>query len=540
MKKNNLLKVLTISFLIFVVLSWIIPAGTFTSGSFTEGEVAPLGILDLIYMPLSTITSYAGYGILILIIGGFYGVLEATGVFDSLVAKMSKKYEKKAKGFMIFTTILFALLSSLTGSSYVLLVLVPLFAAVLLKLGYDKISALMATVGSILVGSMACTYGFNVNGYINYYLGVNDLNNQILVKFILLVLLTVLLIMFVLKHSKKVTVKNLEVSKTKEVKVTEDTKVVETAKKEAKKTTTKKGTNNKKTGTRTTSKKTTSKKTTTKKSTKKTTGRKRTAAFAKTDDVKVIKNVKERSVWPFVVILTLVIIFLLVACYNWRYAFNIDVFETMYESIIAVTVNDFAIFKNIIGTFNPLGYWAVNEISIILVFMSLLIAWIYSLKMNDFVNAFKEGAKKYLGVAFYVVMANIIVGVLIATQNSGSMYFTIADAILGWTKDFNVFTTGLVSFIGGFFFNDMPYLVSSIATALTTKITDSTLYPLVGFVMQTMHGFAMLFLPTSAILLAGLAYFEVSYKEWMKYIWKFLIQVLVVTLIVCVIVSMII
>ena len=538
MKKNNLLKVLTISFLIFVVLSWIIPAGYYTSGTFTESEVIPLGILDLIYMPLSTITSYAGYGILILIIGGFYGVLEATGVFDSLVAKMSRKYENKAKGFMIVTVILFALLSSLTGSSYVLLVLVPLFAAVLLKLGYDKLSALMATIGSILVGSMACTYGFNVNGYINYYLGINDLNNQILVKFILLALLTALLVMFILKHSKKVTVKNLEVSKTKEVKVTEDTKVVETKKKETKKTTTNKN-NGKKAGTKTTTKKTTTKKNT-KKSTKKSTGRKRTAAFAKTDDVKVIKNVKERSVWPFVVILTLVIIFLLVACYNWRYSFNIDVFETMYESIIAVTVNDFAIFKNIIGTFNPLGYWAVNEISIILVFMSLLIAWIYSLKMNDFVNGFKEGAKKYLGVAFYVVMANIIVGVLIATQNSGSMYFTMADAILGWTKDFNVFTTGLVSFIGGFFFNDMPYLVSSIATALTTKITDSTLYPLVGFVMQTMHGFAMLFLPTSAILLAGLAYFEVSYKEWMKYIWKFLIQVLVVTLIVCVIVSMII
>ena len=88
---------------------------------------------------------------------------------------------------MITTIILFAVLSSLTGSSYVLLILVPLFAAVLLELGYDKISSLTATIGSILVGSMACTYGFNVNGYINYYMGINDLNNQMVTKIILLV-----------------------------------------------------------------------------------------------------------------------------------------------------------------------------------------------------------------------------------------------------------------------------------------------------------------------------------------------------------------
>ena len=129
MKKNNLLKVLTISFLIFVVLSWIIPAGMYSNGTFSSGDPAPLGILDLVSMPIATFTNFCGYGILVLIIGGFYGVLEATGVFKSVVEKMSHSVEKKKKAFMITTIILFAVLSSLTGSSYILLILVPLFAA---------------------------------------------------------------------------------------------------------------------------------------------------------------------------------------------------------------------------------------------------------------------------------------------------------------------------------------------------------------------------------------------------------------------------
>ncbi len=519
MKKNNLLKVLAISFLIFVVLSWLIPAGLFANGSFTKGDLAPLGLFDLVSMPLSTITNYCGYGILILVIGGFYGVLEATKVLPRIVEKLSKKCSKK--GFAIFTIIMFALLSALTGSSYVLLILVPLFAAVLLKLGYDKVSALAATVGSILVGSMASIYGFNVNGYINYYLGIDNMNNQLITKIILFVILTVLLVMFVLKHASKEAVKERKETKKSEPVVKAAPKK-ETAKKTTAKTEKKKSTKTSKA---------------TKKPAKKT-GKKNTASFAKKDDVKVIKNTKEKSIWPLAIISSFVVIFLLVACYNWRYSFSVDVFENMYESITSFEVQGFPIFKNLLGTFNPIGYWATNEISMALVFASILIGWIYSVKFNDIVSSFFEGAKKVLPVAFYVVMANVIVTVLVATQNSGNIYFTMTNYILDLTKEFNMFTTGLVSFIGGFFFNDMPYLVSALSATLTTKITDSTLYPIIGFIMQTMHGLAMLMLPTSTILVAGLAYFEVSFKDWMKYIWKFLIQIFVVALIVVFIIAM--
>ena len=42
-----------------------------------------------------------------------------------------------------------------------------------------------------------------------------------------------------------------------------------------------------------------------------------------------------------------------------------------------------------------------------------------------------------------------------------------------------------------------------------------------GFLIQSIYGIAMLIFPTSVFLIAGLSLFNVSYKEWMKYIWKF-------------------
>ena len=44
--------------------------------------------------------------------------------------------------------------------------------------------------------------------------------------------------------------------------------------------------------------------------------------------------------------------------------------------------------------------------------------------------------------------------------------------------------------------------------------------PLLALMGQTMYGTAMLIAPTSLLLLAGLNYVNVSYKDWLKYIWR--------------------
>ena len=85
MKKNNILKVLGLSFLVLVVLTWIIPAGSYASGSYEKVGTVPLGLFDLVRVPLLSITNLMQYALLTLVVGGFYGVLNKTGVYAPFV-----------------------------------------------------------------------------------------------------------------------------------------------------------------------------------------------------------------------------------------------------------------------------------------------------------------------------------------------------------------------------------------------------------------------------------------------------------------------
>ena len=51
-------------------------------------------------------------------------------------------------------------------------------------------------------------------------------------------------------------------------------------------------------------------------------------------------------------------------------------------------------------------------------------------------------------------------------------------------------------------------------------------------IFPAINGFVQMIAPTSVILLAGLSYTNLSYKEWIKYIWKFMLIFLVALLII--------
>ena len=97
MKKNSLLKAILIAFGIAVILSWIIPAGGYSSGTFTAGTTNPVGIINLFRLPVMTMQTFIQYTIVFLSIGALYGVLNKTGVYGNIVSGIAKKMERKRK-----------------------------------------------------------------------------------------------------------------------------------------------------------------------------------------------------------------------------------------------------------------------------------------------------------------------------------------------------------------------------------------------------------------------------------------------------------
>ena len=74
MKKHNTIKVVLITMLVFLLLSWILPAAYY-SGQYVDQGRVQMGLFDLFNYPI-TAFSYFGYiGLFFILVGGFYGIL---------------------------------------------------------------------------------------------------------------------------------------------------------------------------------------------------------------------------------------------------------------------------------------------------------------------------------------------------------------------------------------------------------------------------------------------------------------------------------
>ena len=472
MKKNDLFKAIGICFLIFVLLSWVIPTGSYATGEYVKANISAVGLIDLLYYPIVTFGTFIQYGVLFLVLGGFYGVMNKTGVYKNMIDAITGKFEGKEKLFLVLTISLLALLSALIGLPAVLFTLVPLLVAVIMSLGYDKMVAFASTIGAILVGSIGSLYNVN-NAHVNNLLSL-DKHDNLISKLVLLAVLVFLLVMFVLKKAEKV-----ELRKKEKKQATLEIPLLETTEK------------------------------------------------------------SKKSFAPLAVILTFLSVLLIVSMYSWNYNLGIAFFDEVYESLMAVTIGDFEIFKNLIGDISPFGYWDTYEMCVVLITFSLLIGWIYSLKLSDTVASFIEGSKKMIKVAFYAMLANVVFSLML-TSTDTSILNTINNGLLSLSKEFNIGVATLLPLVGSFFFNNFYYLSNITLQAVTTVYTDTAMYGVLGILFQSLYSLAMIILPTSYILIAGLSMLDISFKDWFKYIWKYFVQAFIIILIVAIIVFMII
>ena len=460
-KEYSLLKIVLIPLLVYLVLTWFIPTGSFSGGEFVKGEVSSLGLYGLFSAPVYSFAVFAQYIILILCVGGFYGVLNKTGAYQSIVDSISKKNKTC---LLIFSVIIFALLSSLFGETMLVFILLPFFISVLCKAGYDKVSSMAATIGSTLIGMVASTSG-NLAIYKNYF--NLEPKSFILYNIILLIILMFLLCMFIITKDKK-----------------------EKGRKELIK------------------------------------------------DIPLYESVRgnKKSVAPLVIVLVISVLLIVLGGYNWFYSYGVKLFTELHEKITGIELFKISIFPRIFGNFSEIGYFSNYDISAVLVISSVVISWLYSIKFNEFIDSFKKGAKEMLLPGVYVILASIIFAQVVTA--SGNISITISNSILKLFKDFNVFSGTLAGIAGSFFYNDFLYLMNGLYGIVSTYEVGNM--PFILSVFQSTFGVMMFVLPVSVLLIGGLKYLNISYKEWIKYIWKFLLQVFVISVIGNIILSMII
>ena len=125
--------------------------------------------------------------------------------------------------------------------------------------------------------------------------------------------------------------------------------------------------------------------------------------------------------------------------YNWYYRFGIDIFSKAHEAVMGVKIKDFAIFENLLGGISQLGYWSNIEFASLLVVTSMVIALIYKLSVDEYIESFIAGMKKWLPTAIYSTLASAILVILYSSlqSGSGSLVTTITHKIFDITDGFN-------------------------------------------------------------------------------------------------------
>ena len=114
MKKHNTVKVVLITMVLFMLLSWILPAAYFQSSYVSQGRVQ-MGLFDLFSYPVTAVSYFGFIALFVLVVGGFYGVLYKTGAYRTLLDTIVKKFKGKEKIVLSVIMVLFAILTSVCG-----------------------------------------------------------------------------------------------------------------------------------------------------------------------------------------------------------------------------------------------------------------------------------------------------------------------------------------------------------------------------------------------------------------------------------------
>jgi len=297
--------------------------------------------------------------------------------------------------------------------------------------------------------------------------------------------------------------------------------------------------------------KTSSKSTNGRKSTSKSSNARKSVnkAALKDEDIIVVKQTelddnslipqdatKKHKTWPFVVIFGLLSVLMTLAFIAWgAEGFNVKVFDNATKAVSEFKIFGFQLFGKLLGTVNSFGNWTIMDLTLPIILSVVLLALIYKVKVNDIFDGFVEGAKRSLGVAFISILVYTIL--VIVTYHPFQL--VIYKAILGLSKGFNIATTSIVAIIASLINGDSSYVFQSVLPYYTSAVTNVDNYSTVGVIFQAMYGLSMLIAPTSVVLMGVLSYLEVSYGEWLKRVWKLLLELFIFLLIIFIILDLI-
>ena len=526
MKKYHTLLVVAISILFVMLLTWILPI-TYFSGDLVAGDRIPAGIFSGLTYSLFTFYNFIYVFLYLLAVGGLYGLLNKTGAYRVLLDRVVKHVKTRKVIWLVITVLLISIIVSFTGYTFQILIVLPFIAAIVLLLGYDKITAAMVTVGSVSVGVIGSTFSNAIVGKLNGLLENVKYTDLIIPKAVLLLVCAAILILNIVHYAKKKSVKEeIEEGFLVPKKVGEKKckiwplvtifivfAVVMTL---------------------------------------------ASVDWEGAFNIKFFSNALTTiKSWPLLSRYIVLAVSVLAVLYNVltsvykrkklakksnelmskrrkvvTIVFGVigflallkimleDVFgatKFMSNALQTIKVDGFISWftlEKILGAVVAFGSWTYNDYLMAIIVVCVAIKFIYHIKLSEVVDSIGEGFRKVL-YACIVVMLTYTILILISSHPIG---LTIIKPLLELTDGLNILTYPLSTLISALFNTDFAYYeygVLSLSYA-ASAFSGSGVLPLAEFITQTMYGFAILLAPTSVVLLFTLSVLDIKYTTWLK------------------------
>ncbi|MFK7837451.1 MAG: YfcC family protein [Sulfitobacter sp.] len=174
----------TILFVLIVVmaaLTWLVPAGEYqrapntalgkdvpVPGTYAQVEAAPQGVMDVLLAPVAGFYDPSSYtanaidvSLFVLIVGGFLGVVTATGAINTGVARAMRRLEGREKWMIPIMMALFAAGGTTYGMAEETLAFYVLLIPIMIAAGYDALTG----VAIIMLGAGVGVIGSTINPF---------------------------------------------------------------------------------------------------------------------------------------------------------------------------------------------------------------------------------------------------------------------------------------------------------------------------------------------------------------------------------------
>lgn len=463
---HRLTKSILFMVLTAVLFTWVIPYGQFNGGDFYDYGMGRVGLIDISISMYNALYYTMDKVVYLFVLAGVYGVLSKVSGYQRLVTVIAEKCKKHTIVFSVITSVFLFVITSLFSQTFIALTFVPFFISVLLKMNLDKLSAFIVTFGSILVGILGATFGTEGISNFNYYIYGNTtyMTTGLNYRYIIAAVTIVLYNFFICMRLKKVLSETKKNTKNSEI----------------------------------------------------------------TDDPFTVETSKKKNALPTAIVLLLLLVIVILGYISWGDYFGIAIFNEFHEWLTTLApVEDFTIISYLLGqratAFGNFDY--VFLLCSVFILVAIILAFLYRVKVDEFIEGFYNGVKKMVKPALLFVASYMVFGIIVSIPFTS----TICNWLFNLVEGFNPFITSLCAIIGSVFSPDLGYTSYAVGGFLTTVYTDN--FPLVHAIYTSMYGLVQLFLPTSAILIIGLSLMKIDYKSWLKYIWLFVVGMLIILLV---------